>query len=79
MMSRDEARARAENFLDEEVRSRIPFDVVIIETAIGDGGDAWIFPYDGRGWVERGDARELLAGNAPVSVSKRDGAVRYNI
>jgi hypothetical protein len=71
------ARALAEAFLDTELRSRFPHEIVIVEYAIKDRGDAWVFPYNGRAYVERDDWREAMAGNVPVAVDKVTGAVGY--
>jgi hypothetical protein len=73
MMSREEARLVAERFLDAEVRDRFEFDVVIVERSVKDLGDMWVFPYDGRAYVEADDWHEAMAGNMPVMVDKATG------
>ncbi|MDQ1085403.1 MULTISPECIES: YrhB domain-containing protein [Microbacterium] len=41
-----------------------------------DGGFAWVFFFQGRGYVERGDLDEMLVGNMPVVVPV-DGRAPY--
>jgi hypothetical protein len=71
------ARETAESFIDVEMRSRFPHDILIVEAAIEDRGDVWVFPYDGRGYVERGDLSEAMAGNLPIIVNKETGVVAF--
>jgi hypothetical protein len=77
MLSQAEARTVAEAFLDTEIRARFDHDIVIVEESVRDRGDAWIFPYNGRAYVERDDWREMLAGNVPVAVDKETGAAGF--
>jgi hypothetical protein len=46
-LSQAKARRVAEAYLDTEVRARFDHDIVIVESAVRDRGDAWIFPYNG--------------------------------
>jgi hypothetical protein len=75
--SQDGARRAAEAFLDTEIRVRFPHEVVIVEEAIRDTGDAWIFPYNGRGYLERDDFSEVMAGNTPIAVNKETGVAGF--
>ena len=70
MISQAEARRIAEEFLDE-MRARFPHEIVIVEEAIEDRADAWVFPYDGRGYIERDDINEVMLGNRPLVVDKK--------
>ena len=77
VMSQAEARKIAEDFLDVEIRARFPHEVVVVEEAISDRGDAWIFPYNGRGYLERMDPMEIMLGNLPVAVDKVTGLAAF--
>jgi hypothetical protein len=37
----------------------------------------WVFFYAARRWVETGDFRFIIAGNAPFIVDRRDGSVHF--
>lgn len=41
-----------------------------------DAGSAWVFFFQGRGYVERGELHEMLVGNMPVIVPV-DGRAAY--
>jgi hypothetical protein len=53
------------------------FEVVILDDYVKDVGDAWIFPYNGKGYVEMGDIMESIPGNTPVRVEKVSGVVGF--
>jgi hypothetical protein len=76
-MTKAEARRAAEAFLDAELRVRFSHEILIIEDGVEDRGDAWIFPYNGRGYLERGDITEIITGNAPIAVDKETGSVGF--
>ncbi|MFJ6167338.1 YrhB domain-containing protein [Micromonospora orduensis] len=75
--SMDSARRIAEGFLDEEVRGRFNFPIVIVESAVREVGDFWVFPYNGKAYVELGDWQQAMAGNVPVVVNKITGDVGF--
>ena len=77
MITQEEAKRIAESFLDEYVRPQIPFEVVIVERAITEQNDHWVFPYNGRAYVESSDWNEALAGNNPVYVNRLDYSVGF--
>lgn len=77
MISVQDARQLAERFLDENVRERFDFEVIIVEGAVRDDGAKWIFPYDGKAYVERDDWRQVMAGNVPVVVDKVTGVAEF--
>lgn len=77
MISIEDARRIAERFLDEYVRGRFDFEVVIVDASIGDVGAVWVFPYDGRAYVDLNDWREAMAGNVPIVVDKETGRVGF--
>ena len=64
----------AQRFLDEVIRPEHESEIVIgkcEETAEG-----WVFGYNSRAFLERGDISSVLAGNGPVVVPK-SGAAPY--
>jgi hypothetical protein len=72
-----EARDLVEEFLDSEMRVRFPHEIVIVDEGVRDQGNAWVFPYDGRGYIERGDFDEMMLGNVPLMVDKNTGVVKF--
>ncbi|RNI03276.1 hypothetical protein EEZ25_10835 [Micromonospora aurantiaca] len=72
------ARQIAEEFLDTEIRYRFPHPVVIVDDAVKELDDVYVFPYDGKAYVESGDWREAMAGNSPIAVDKRTGEARFS-
>ncbi|MEU4399029.1 YrhB domain-containing protein [Micromonospora orduensis] len=78
MISLDSARQIAEQFLDVEVRERFPHPVVIVDCAVKDLEDVYVFPYNGKAYVEADDWHQAMAGNHPVVVDKRTGEARFS-
>ncbi|MEW1587645.1 YrhB domain-containing protein [Micromonospora vinacea] len=74
----ESARQVAEKFLDDKVRSRFSHPVVIIDRAVKDFEDSWVFPYNGKAYVEAGDWRQAMAGNVPIAVDKSTGEARFS-
>jgi hypothetical protein len=77
MISVDDARKIAEAFLDANVRDRFDHEVMIVDDAVEDIGVAWVFPYDGRAYIEAEDWREAMAGNTPLVVDKETMEVGF--
>lgn len=77
MISMEAARQTAEQFLDAEVRGRFRHPVVIVDDAVEDLGEVYVFPYNGKAYVEADDWHQAMAGNVPVVVDKRTGQARY--
>lgn len=77
MISLEAARQLAEQFLDAEVRGRFSCPVVIVDYAVEDLDDVYVFPYDGKAYVEADDLHQAMAGNVPVVVDKRTGEARF--
>jgi len=50
-------------------------DWSIIDGATRDLGSGWLFFYESNAFLDGGDFRDALAGNAPLVVLKRDGSV----
>ena len=78
VFSTDEARRTAEEFLDLNVRPQMSFQVVILDAYIQDQGDSWLFPYNGKGYIEEDRLSEIMAGNIPIRVFKDSGEADYD-
>lgn len=76
MITYDEARRRAEELLDAEVRPWIEDEVVIDLSANMQAAGSWVFFYNTRVYVETRSTAHALAGNGPVIVSGDDGRAR---
>jgi hypothetical protein len=74
MISREEAVEAAERFLTAEVRPRATYEVVITDTE--EFRHCWAVTYNTRAYAETGDERHSLAGNGPLIINRRTGAVR---
>ncbi|MEU7933417.1 YrhB domain-containing protein [Micromonospora echinofusca] len=74
----ESARQIAERFLDAEVRRGFDFPVVIVDDAVTVEEDSYVFPYDGKGYVEVDDWRQAMVGNLPVMVDRRTGRARFS-
>lgn len=77
MISIHDARRVAEKFLDENVRDRFGHEVIIVEGSVRDDGARWVFPYNGKAYVERDDWHQAMAGNVPVVVDKVTGVAAF--
>ncbi|MFG1780479.1 YrhB domain-containing protein [Micromonospora sp. NPDC049048] len=78
VISLDSARQLAERFLDAEVRGHFSHPVVIVDSAVEDLDEAYVFPYNGKAYVEADDWHQAMAGNVPVVVNKRTGRVSFS-
>ncbi|MFC0098184.1 YrhB domain-containing protein [Micromonospora marina] len=78
MIPLESARQIAEGFLDAEVRGHFSFPVVVVDGDVEEADDRYVFPYDGKAYVEAGDWREAMAGNSPIAVDKRTGEARFS-
>lgn len=76
MITQDEARARAEQLLDADVRPWVEDEVLIDSSATVRAGTSWVFFYNTRTYLETRSMSHALAGNGPVIVSDQDGSAR---
>jgi hypothetical protein len=73
-MTKDGARERAV----EQLRRLVPdFDaeLAIVDEQTADFGWCWVFFWTSRRFLETGDLRDAVVGNAPVAVVKQTGHV----
>lgn len=76
MITDDDARARAEELLDEAVRPWLDDEVVVNASATVRTERHWVFFYNAKTYLETGSVVHALAGNGPVIVSAEDGTAR---
>jgi Immunity protein 35 len=77
VLSQAEAREIAEDFLREEIQPHNTVDIVISE--LEEFPTCWVAIYNSRKFVDSGSFRDALAGNGPLIISKRTGAVRIGV
>jgi len=70
MRSKTEAEQAALRFLSTSAANDGVERVILGEPV--EAGANWVFYYQGRGYVERGDLDEMLVGNMPIVVPQRD-------
>ncbi len=75
----DEARVRelAQRFLRETVQPKVAYDLVL--TTVESYDKCWVVTYNTRRFSETGEIRYALAGNGPLIVNRRTGAVRQGL
>lgn len=70
MLTKAEAEQAALRFLSISAETDGVERVILGEPV--EAGANWVFYYQGRGYVERGDLDEMLVGNMPIVVPKND-------
>lgn len=50
-------------------------DLVLLEDKTIERPFGWVFFYDSKKYLETGDYRDIVLGNAPIIVDRRDGSV----
>jgi len=75
MITYEEARRLAAEHLGEGRPGPYGVTPLIIEGSTRETEFGWLFFYNAKEYLETGDFRYCLAGNAPLFISKRDGAV----
>jgi Immunity protein 35 len=73
MLEMDAALARAEEFLDTDVRPWLEDEIAIDVAATVRAEACWVFFYNTRAYLETGSMVHALAGNGPIIVWQRDG------
>lgn len=75
-MDRGRARAIAEAFIKDKIQPRISHELVV--TNVTEFDHSWVIVFNTREFVE-GQVQYALAGNGPIIVNKRTGAIRQGI
>jgi hypothetical protein len=74
-MTRKEAQSRVEDYLVSLEEADPELDLVLLEESTMEFPHGWIFFYQSKGFVETGDERQFLLGNAPILIDRRDGSL----
>jgi hypothetical protein len=73
-MTKDEARALAFSYVRNR-ETEAGCDLVLLDSKTIEKSFGWVFFYDSKEHAETGDFRYALAGNAPLVVTRADGAI----
>jgi len=73
-MTKDEARAIALTYV-QDVSVEADFEAVLLDSMTMERSFGWVFFYDSKKHVETGDFQYAVAGNAPIVVTRFDGAI----
>lgn len=71
MLTKQEAQECAVHYLSSSTESDGVERVILGDPV--EAGSNWVFFYQGRGYVERGDLDDMLVGNMPIVVPKDNG------
>lgn len=75
-MNREEAKIIVEKELEASVVfSSIPCGILDDETIEKEWG--WVFFYQSRAFIESGDFRDMVGGNAPIIINKSTGKLTH--
>jgi hypothetical protein len=77
VLNEADARVVAEGYIRDEIQPGSATTLVI--AALEEFPTCWVAVYNSRKFVESGDFRDALAGNGPLIVNKRTGAVRIGL
>ena len=76
-MIKDNAIKLAEAELENSKDKYNPIDCAILKNETIEKNWGWIFFYQSKAYIESGDFRDMLGGNAPIFVNNETGAVSY--
>ena len=72
-MNKQEAQKLVEVELEKSADKFDPVECVIFEEETIEKQWGWVFFYQAKSYVETGDFREMLGGNAPIIVNRNTG------
>jgi hypothetical protein len=72
-MTKDEARQIASSYL--KGIERADCKLVLLDTSTIEKSFGWVFFYQSKRYLETGEIKDALAGNAPIVVEKPDGRI----
>ncbi len=72
-----QARARAEAFLASEIQPATRHELVIMD--VTGYANSWVAIFNSRRFAETGETSDALAGNGPIIINRRTGAVRLGV
>ncbi len=73
-IDQDFARKLVATFIGEGRRNDDGFTPVILDKETIERDFGWVFFYQSQEFLDSGDERDQLAGNAPIIVDRRDGS-----
>ena len=76
-MKKHEAQSLVESELEKTKDNFDPIDCVILEDETIERTWGWMFFYQSKAYVETGDFREMLGGNAPIIVNRNTGKITH--
>lgn len=76
-MIKDNAIKIAEAELENSKDKYNPIDCAILENETIEKDWGWIFFYQSKVYIESGDFRDMLGGNAPIFIDKKTGKLSY--
>ena len=74
-MNRKDAQRKVEDYLISIEEAPPGLSLMILEDSTMEFSHGWVFFYQSKGFVETGDFRQFLLGNAPILVDERDGSL----
>lgn len=76
-MNRQEAQSLVEAEIEKYKDKYNPIDCVVLESKTIEKPWGWVFFYQSKSYVETGDFREMLGGNAPIIVNRNTKELTY--
>jgi hypothetical protein len=74
VINREKARDIAERYVMENIQPAIRIELAISE--LSEYSTSWVAVYNTKRFLETGSNRDALAGNGPLIINRRTGAVR---
>jgi len=74
MITKDKAIAIAEDYISE-IQKSTRYNIVLLLDALIEFELGWVFFYDSKTYIETGDMLEMLIGNTPIIIDKRNGSI----
>jgi Immunity protein 35 len=74
VISEQEAREIAEDYVRREIEPRIRVELALSE--LSEYSTCWVAVYNTRRFLETGSNRDALAGNGPLIINRRTGVLR---
>ncbi|WP_020405488.1 YrhB domain-containing protein [Hahella ganghwensis] len=72
-MNKQEAQSLVEAELERTKDKRNPVDCAVLPDETIERSWGWVFFYQSKAYIETGDFREMLGGNAPIIVNRDSG------
>jgi len=76
-MNREDAQKLVEDELDNTKDKYNPIDCVVLEEETIEKEWGWVFFYQSKAYLESGDFRDMLGGNAPIIINRNTGNLKH--